>query len=1238
ERKLNKIAPSFVNVIRDAPGLDFFDPMKKVRQRVLDNIKDDYYFAQVRKVDRCETCHLAADRKDFKGQLVHVAGRGIVAVAGAKAATTGNGFDLTFEDGHKEFVDRTNVLGDPVRIEAPFQSHPDLDTYVASGSHHPVEKFGCTVCHLGEGQSVSFVTAAHTPDHEEQRHDWYKHHKWDVREHWNEPQFPKRYVQAACLLCHPNNRPVPGADKLNFGRETWERLSCVGCHKMKGFEDEPKRGPDLRRIDKKLTKSWVAYWVENPQRFRPKTNMPRFFHLDVPTPEERDAAKKEGVYDYEAREAVEIRAITEFLFAKAAEVAKEEAARGDEFVLPKWTKGDAARGKVLFTARGCVGCHKIDKIDDDSLRTYAPDEFGPNLYNAGHKVKPEWIQAWVMNPKHYWVETRMPNLRIPEDEARDLATYLTEGEGVRDASLDELKELAPLGEEQRKQLKRACQDFLEKDFTSEDIALIFANKDATKPKLQDEAAQLQYLGEQSVGRYGCFGCHYVRGMESRPGIGRELSDIGDKNLTQVDWGFESVKRDAENKPASKIREVRHEWLHLKVERPRIFDKGKVRLPLDRSRMPEFKTTRFEREALVTYLLGHTGNRRVPDEYKYRPAVRRANVIEGEYAIQRNNCKACHLLGVDRVALRKAIEDEKGEPAAGPVIEQPVLDPKTGEPAKSPITGQPVMTKAFVEAHVLFDNVGSYWESDGAAVIQLYANGPKGTPLEKKGPGQLLSVGVRDPSFATIDEVRSPLVGAEADLEKVLAEMPEDVWLTEDKKPADDPALRKKEIETIEEKKAQQLAAIRAGSGPRNRGGTALDKLIQARVVAKLGYNPWDTSPANKDQFAKKGPPNLELEDSKTFGPPHLLGEGRKVQPLWLQSFLKNPVEIRPSLQPFKEWEDRKVAPSALFAGGPHMPTYGFRDGEAQVFSRYFAAVDEERRLELVRPILDAIQKKVKAKEGEPEWEPGYQARLDIQKKVMDALEKFDVREYFNVTIVDRVFNFSSRGDVSLSRAVEEKTSAYMAAREAGPAGTPARGGPGWYAAAYRLYTHPDVNCQKCHLVRGQVPAGTVDALAPDLDRVRERLRPEYLQEWIENPKGLIPGTKMTQLFVKGSLKTNIWPVNDASVHVSAIVDWLLAGSPLVLETFPKVAKAGGDVRVTSDLVNLDAVTKIDMSDPDGRNARTLLEGAAFSRERSAERTTALRVQLVQSDRGKTYLLTVRDGRYVATTEVSVSND
>jgi cytochrome c2 len=1168
ERKVEQLAHNFRNDwFRNKPGVDFLDPTEKPKQIVLDNLKDDYYFAQVRKVDRCQSCHLAVDRRGFEGSIVHVEGRGLISVNSVTPNKEG-GYDIALPNGHVDKI-KTSELKHELKIDPVFRSHPNLDLYLSSSSPHPVDRFGCTVCHQGEGQSITFAGAVHAPNSESQREHWeegavngQKLH-WEEREHWIWPQFPTRYVQASCLLCHPNNRPIPGADKLNFGREVWERLSCVGCHKMKGYEDEPKRGPDLRRMTAKLSKEWVAYWLEDPARFRPKTNMPRFFNgpesaLLAPTKEEKADAKVAGpeekaktLYDYDVREQVEIKAITRYLFEKSAAFAKEEEGRGKTFNLPKYEKGSAARGKTLFTARGCVGCHRVEptKAEAEARRSYAPDEFGPNLYNTAHKTTPEWIQAWVSNPKHYWDETRMPNLRLDAGDARDIATYLTEGEGVKDEKLDAIKpagwvdqpaDALPGG---KNQLDFAVKDYLKKDYTTPEIDAIMKGNPMKPehPKLGTEEERFLFLGEQTVGRLGCFGCHYIKGMESRPGIGRELSDIGDKNLTQVDWGFESVNRfmsakEKQERAGDKIRENRHEWLNLKVKHPRIFDRGKVKEPLDRSRMPQFSTTAFEREALVTYLIGHTGNRRVADEYKYKPSVRRANMIEGEYAMQRNNCKACHLLGVDRVS----VTNESG------VVTQPLHDAK-GEVVRSPIAidpvtkvGVPIQSKTWVQGHLVLDNTKLFGD-EGAALVHLYE------PALGKGVSEFQAIS-KASAIKSIDEYRPQLAGTEADLMKVLAQTQEDVWGPNDEDAsADKKAAQKK---AREEEKARQLEAIKKGLAWRNRGGTSLDKIIEARTSEAKGFNPWDAS--GKKDFDLEDLPVSQIEDAKSFGPPHLIGEGRKIQPLWLQSFLKDPVEIRPALRPMPEWQDRNNA-TFKAAGGAKMPTYGFSDAGTQIFSRYFAAMDEEMRLALAKPRLEALQANVKAKAD------GYRSRVDIQNKVYPTLDELQVREYFNIFIVDGVFNYTPRGDVSLSRALDEKTDSYFAARE--------EKNPGWYSAAYRLYTHPDINCQKCHIVRGQTPGGTIDAWAPDLWRVRERLRPGYLQDWIENPKAIIPGTKMAQLFFDGK-QQDIMPA-PAKAQVAAVVDWLMAGAPSVLEAFPKQPKSGSEVRFTSELLNLE---------------------------------------------------------------------
>ena len=51
---------------RNAPLLDFMAPTIKVQQIILPNIVDDVNFIRVPKMDRCQTCHLAIDKKGYE--------------------------------------------------------------------------------------------------------------------------------------------------------------------------------------------------------------------------------------------------------------------------------------------------------------------------------------------------------------------------------------------------------------------------------------------------------------------------------------------------------------------------------------------------------------------------------------------------------------------------------------------------------------------------------------------------------------------------------------------------------------------------------------------------------------------------------------------------------------------------------------------------------------------------------------------------------------------------------------------------------------------------------------------------------------------------------------------------------------------------------------------------------------------------------------------------------------------
>jgi cytochrome c2 len=84
---------------------------------------------------------------------------------------------------------------------------------------------------------------------------------------------------------------------------------------------------------------------------------------------------------------------------------------------PKYPgNGDAEAGKKLVEAIGCVGCHQINGIGN---------AFAPDLSRVGGKVNVDWLFAWVKNPQEYLPSTKMPNLRLSDEQAAHITAYLT---------------------------------------------------------------------------------------------------------------------------------------------------------------------------------------------------------------------------------------------------------------------------------------------------------------------------------------------------------------------------------------------------------------------------------------------------------------------------------------------------------------------------------------------------------------------------------------------------------------------------------------------------------------------------------------------------------------------------------------------------------------------------------------------------------------------------------------------
>ena len=75
--------------------------------------------------------------------------------------------------------------------------------------------------------------------------------------------------------------------------------------------------------------------------------------------------------------------------------------------------------------------------------------------------------------------------------------------------------------------------------------------------------------------------------------------------------------------------------------------------------------------------------------------------------------------------------------------------------------------------------------------------------------------------------------------------------------------------------------------------------------------------------------------------------------------------------------------------------------------------------------------------------------------------------------------------------------------------------PGYLNMARHLFESKNVNCASCH-VRGDItPEGAPADWAPDLSRARERLKPDWIVDWLLDPQLKQPGTKMPKFFREG---------------------------------------------------------------------------------------------------------------------------
>ena len=112
----------------------------------------------------------------------------------------------------------------------------------------------------------------------------------------------------------------------------------------------------------------------------------------------------------------------------ACALARPVAAWGGDAPPTGRTVGDAQRGALLIAQYQCGACHAIPGIAS-ARGTEGPPlaAYGLRSYIAGRVPnRPDLLARWIAQPSALVPSTTMPDMGVPERDARDMAAWLSE--------------------------------------------------------------------------------------------------------------------------------------------------------------------------------------------------------------------------------------------------------------------------------------------------------------------------------------------------------------------------------------------------------------------------------------------------------------------------------------------------------------------------------------------------------------------------------------------------------------------------------------------------------------------------------------------------------------------------------------------------------------------------------------------------------------------------------------------
>jgi len=251
-------------------------------------------------------------------------------------------------------------VDDPTMKNAPepFRYHEGLGPHIPS-------RFGCTICHGGQGLATTKEDA---------------HGKVDF---WQTPLLAREHIRASCGRCHKEGE-VPGVPELTEGRKLFETQGCRGCHKLNGVGGSI--GPDLTEEGANhRAPGWLERHFLNPNLVSTGSAMPNFHFTNE-----------------------QALALTYYMLSLTNEEMGTYYSSVRLIPSPDY-------GRQLFVEKGCIVCHSIGGVGSKA---------GPDLLGVTKRHSLEWLDEQLVNPELVYPGSSMPEYDLETNARKALIAYI----------------------------------------------------------------------------------------------------------------------------------------------------------------------------------------------------------------------------------------------------------------------------------------------------------------------------------------------------------------------------------------------------------------------------------------------------------------------------------------------------------------------------------------------------------------------------------------------------------------------------------------------------------------------------------------------------------------------------------------------------------------------------------------------------------------------------------------------